>query len=220
MFFTGCSKTKPAGDATAEFWTWFTAQSAEYARLLSYETHASAPNDSERQKQVEQAVADTASRLRRINPEFSPFFGYSGGANKLMITVGGQKQLFAAVDQFVSTAPKIAGWTFVALKPPLNFDAATEIKSGSVALKLGDMRYSRQRQGDGSFAFTVFVPSNVSSDPDGFRRLCTRLLEDSLGERVAATAIHSLEVRQLDATSQPDLLEFIHVHRDITSTGF
>ncbi len=86
-----------------------------------------------------------------------------------------------------------------------------------ITLKLGEMRYTRQAQGDGSFAFTVFVPANVSSDPDGFRRLCTRLLEDSLGERLAATAIHSVEVRQLDATSQTGLLDFIDVQRDLTS---
>jgi len=148
---------------------------------------------------------------------FSPFFGYRNGTNELMITVGGQKQYFASVEQFVATAPKISGWTFIALKPPLNFDADTEIKSGSVTLKLGDMRYTRQPEGEGSFTFTVFVPSDTSIDPDGFRRLCSRLIEDSLGERLAATAIHSVEVRQLTPTNQTGLHEFIHVHRDLIS---
>ncbi len=219
MFATGCSKHNSAGDATTEFWTWFAANSSEYARLLSYEENAASPDDPKRQKRVEQVVSDTATHLRRIHPQFSPFFGYSEDTNKLMITVFGEKQFFGEVDRFVSTAPKIAGWSFVALKPPLTFSADTEIKSGSVTLKLGDMRYSRQAQADGSFAFTIFVPSNVSSDPDGFRQLCTRLLEDSLGERVAATAIHSVEVRQLDANSPTGLLEFIQVHRDITTNG-
>ncbi|HSH94554.1 MAG TPA: hypothetical protein VK968_10450, partial [Roseimicrobium sp.] len=63
--------------------------------------------------------------------------------------------------------------------------------------------------------FMIFVPSKVSDDPEGFRRLCARLLEDSLGERLAATAIHKVEVRELDATSQDGLLEFIHVHDDM-----
>jgi hypothetical protein len=219
VFSAGCAKTKSAGDATTEFWTWFAAHSAEYASLFSYEQHAAAPNNSEREKLVAQAVADTASRLRRINPEFSPFFGYSNGTNKLIITVGGQKEFFAAADQLVFGAPKIPGWTFIALKPPQDLDGNTEIKSGSVSIKLGDMRYTRQPQGDGSFAFTVFVPFDVSSDPDGFRRLCSRLIEDSLGERLAATAIRGVEVRQLDATSKAGLFEFIHVHREISNAG-
>ena len=73
----------------------------------------------------------------------------------------------------------IDGWTFVALKPPLNVGSDSEVQSGSVSLKPGEMRYLRKARGDGSFDFTVFVPSRVSDDPDGYRRLLEQSVEQA-----------------------------------------
>ena len=144
----------------------------------------------------------------------TPFFGYKEGANTLTITVAGRQQSFASVDQFLLSAPAVDRWKFVALKSPLNLGPHTEIKSGSVLLKLDEVRYTRQPNADGSFDFTVFVPVKVSDDPQGFQRLFTRLLEDLLGERLAATLPHSVKVQPLQAAPTGDLREFIHVYQD------
>lgn len=207
--------SKTPNEAQQAFWTWFNSRESEFAKLFSYETQSSASKNPEIRTITQKAIKEVAEKLRGINAEFSPFFGYSDGANQLTITVHGQSEHFAAVDQFIASAPKIIGWEFISLKRPLNFDAATEIKSGTVRLKLGDFRYSKSQNAEGLFDFVIYIPAKVADDPEGFERLVSSLTADLAGERLAATAIGDVSVRQLNDKSPHILHPFVDIRADI-----
>jgi len=214
MLVSACSD-KPETTDTG-FWPWFESQESELADLFSYETGAAAQDDPELQKKIEDTVAEVGGRLREEHPQFSPFFGFSEGTNKLIITVNGQADHFTAVDEFIASAPEIEGWSFIALKQPLTLGADTEIQSGTAKLKVGDWRYSKTKKEDGSFDFVIYVPNQVSDDPEGFERLFTQLTTDFLGERFASTAMGDIKVLQLTDDAPDGLLPFIDIHKDVS----
>jgi len=115
-------------DAKSAFWPWFQTRESEFAKLFSYETGAAAQDDPKLQKKIEDTVGEVGAKLRSVHPEFSPFFGFSGGSNEMIITVHGQAEHFKAVDDFVDSAPEIKGWKFVALKKPLSLGADTDAR--------------------------------------------------------------------------------------------
>lgn len=203
-------------DGDTGFWPWFESRASEFADFFSYETRAANQGDPAFQKKTEDTVAEVGRRLRHVHPEFSPFFGYSEGKNKLFITVHGQAEHFAAVDKFIASAPEIDGWTFVALKQPLSLSAETEIQSGTAKLKVGDWRYTKTKNAGGSFDFVIYIPNQVSDDPEGFERLFTRLTTDFLGERFASTTMGAIKVVQISDDASDGLLPFINIHADVS----
>jgi hypothetical protein len=203
-------------DATSAFWSWFQTRESEFAKLFSYESGAAAKADPKLQKKIGDTVGEVGAKLRSVHPEFSPFFGFSGGSNEMIITVHGQAEHFKVVDEFIASAPEIKGWKFVALKKPLSLGADTEIQSGSAKLKVGDWRYTKTKNAAGSFDFVIYVPNKVSDNPEGFDRLFTRLTMDFLGERFAAIAIGVVTVRQLAEDAPEGLLPFVNIHKDVS----
>ena len=214
MAIPACSEESKA--AKTAFWPWFQTRESEFAKLFSYETGAAAQDDPKLEKKIEDTVGEVGTKLRSVHPEFSPFFGFSGGSNEMVVTVHGQAEHFKAVDDFIATAPQINGWKFVALKKPLSLDADVEIQSGSAKLKVGDWRYAKTKNTEGSFDFVIYVPNKVSDDPEGFDRLFTRLTMDFLGERFASSAVGEITVRQLTDDATDELLPFVDIHKDIS----
>jgi hypothetical protein len=198
------------------FWSWFGSRESEFAKLFSYETGAAAKDDLQLQKRIEDTVREIAAKLQEIHPQFSPFFGFSDGTNRMIVTVHGQTEHFNAVDAFISSAPKIGGWKFVALKQPLSFGAETAIQSGSAKLKVGDWRYAKSRNSNGAFDFVIYVPNKISDDPEGFKRLFTRLTMDFLGERFASIVLGEVAVRELTDDTPEGLLPFVDIYKDVS----
>ena len=214
MVVSACSeKAKPT---ETSFWPWFKSQKSELADLFSYETGAAGQNNPDLHKKMEDTVAEVGGKLRKVHPEFSPFFGYSDDTNTLTITVNGQAEHFAAVDDFVAAAPEVEGWKFIALKQPLSLGADTEIQSGTAKLKVVDWRYTKTKNSNGAFNFVIYVPNKVSDDAEGFKSLFSQLTRDFLGERFASTAVGEITVRQLPDSAPEGLLPFIDIHDDVS----
>ena len=214
MVLPACSDKTEKTDSG--FWPWFESREAEFADLFSYETGAAAQKDPELQKKIEATVTEVGDKLREVNSEFSPFFGFSDGTNQLFLTVNGQSEHFEAVDTFIASAPEFDGWEFVALKQPLSLGADTEIQSGTAKLKVGDWRYTKTENADGAFDFAIYVPNKVSDDPEGFKRLFTQLTTDFLGERFASTVLGDISVQELTDDAPEGLLPFIDIHDDVS----
>jgi hypothetical protein len=208
--------SQDANATKSGFWPWFESRQSEFAKLFSYQTGAAAQNDPKLQKKIEDTIGEVADKLRKVHPEFSPFFGFSDGANKMIVTVHGQTEHFKPVDAFIASAPKIDGWKFIALKQPLSLGADTEIQSGSAKLKVGDWRYAKTKNSDGAFDFVIYVSNKVSDDPEGFKRLFTRLTMDFLGERFASIAVGAVTVRELTVDAPEGLLPFVDIYKDVS----
>ncbi|MDB6135435.1 MAG: hypothetical protein JWM59_3678 [Verrucomicrobiales bacterium] len=212
--FSACSDSSKTSKNA--FWPWFDSRKSEFAELFSYDSATAARSDSKLQQRLEDTVTEVGAKLREIHPEFAPFFGASEKGNEMIVTVHGQATYFDAVDQFITSAPKIEGWTFTALKQPVKFSPDTEIQSGSARLKAGEWRYTKSKNKEGSFDFVIYVPAKVSDDQEGFRQLFTNLTMDALGERLAASAMGSMEVRELTENSNQTLSPFTSIHADVS----
>jgi len=217
LLLTACSDQ--ADSSKAGFWPWFEARDPELADLFSYDTRVAHQDDPEFQGKTNDAVDEVGAKLREVHPEFSPFFGFSDGTDKLFVTVHGQAEHFDAVDEFIAAAPEIEGWTFIALKQPLNLGADTEIQTGTTKMKVGDWHYSKTRNRDGSFDFVIHVPHEVSDDPEGFESLFTQLTSDFLGERFASTAVGEIKVVQQTDDAPVGLLPFADIHADVSQSA-
>lgn len=211
---SACSKNPKTKQG--EFWLWFQNHRAEFSELFNYTTQAAGRNDSKIQKKTETTVEEIGVKLREIHPEFSPFLGFADGLNEMTVTVNGQSKYFEAVDLFVSSAPAIDGWKFIALKQPLKLSADTEIQSGTAKLRVGDFRYTKSTNGNGSFDFVIQIPAKVSEDPDGFKRLLTQITMDLLGERLASTAVGIVTVVQLTDPTSSESLPLINIQADVS----
>lgn len=214
LAITAASCAKQGHLETEGFWPWFKTNEKAFAELFSYESQVAARSDSRIKEKSDATFNEVADRLQEVHPEFTPFFGFSNGENQLTITVNGQGEYFDAVDRFIASAPGIANWKFIALKQPLHFSADTEIRSGTVNLKIDDIRYRKTATDHGRFDFEIHIPFSVADDPEGFHRLLNHLTRDMLGERFAATAIGRITVRQTDDQSN-QLLPFTDIYSDI-----
>ena len=59
------------------------------------------------------------------------------------------------------------------------------------------------------------MPNKVSDDPEGFNGLFMQLMQDSLGERLANTAVESIKVAQNPSPLPPGLIPFSQIVPDI-----
>lgn len=200
---------------TSEFWEWFDLRSDQMAQLFSYETGAKAQSDPKLQKKIEDSVGFVGDKMREVNSEFSPFFGFANGENTMTVTVHGDAKYFDAVDRFIAAAPKVEGWNLVALKQPRKFAAEMEIQTGSARLRVGDWKYSKARTKTGAFDFTIYVPNKVSEDQEGFDRLFGQLLTDTLGERLGSTIIGEVQTIQNPTKPPKGLLPFTDIGTDV-----
>jgi len=212
--FSARSQSPAAGASSpaVEFWQWFESHSTEFADDLRYTKE---PSD-ERQKKMEAIVHDVSTHLKTVHPNFSAFFESTPETRVLIVTVAGNKRFFHDVDRFVAEAPPITGWKFQALKAPRDFHGS-EIRTGTVSFWLKDVLYTRKANPDGSFDFTVFLDRDISANAEGYRRLFWSLVEDGLGERLAATAINEVKVASRGTAPIPDSHAFPEIYKDIVS---
>ena len=131
-----------------------------------------------------------------------------------MITVKGQKQYFAQVEDFVHRAPTIVGWTIEALKAPVESDAGTEIQTGKVKFKLGDLKYTHILASESQNSVIVYFPFDVAKDQDGFDGLAWNLVSDALGEKLTATLKPTVSAKQLPTDINKDLKPMVAIHAD------
>src|SRR5262249_44452383 len=73
-------------------------------------------------------------RLQQVHPEL--YFEFSSEPRNcvIIITAEGDSSLFPLVESIVASAPKIAGWSVVPLKPKLGFPVAATWEGFTVAI--------------------------------------------------------------------------------------
>jgi hypothetical protein len=121
---------------------------------------------------------------------------------ELIITAEGRVEAFESADLLVAAAPKLDGWKFIALKPPMGFNF---------------------RHTDGPISIDVsnlwFMPTNSSADPSALGVVIAipdsnfvlknqsvdtayTILETSIGERSCTNDIAHVAVDDLPATPE------------------
>ena len=91
------------------FWQWFVANED---RIFTFESNR------------ETIFDEIADRLHRINPNLTFEFGpIEDGKREFVISAGGIKSAFSAVEELYANAPKLEKWIFIKFRqrrPPLN----------------------------------------------------------------------------------------------------
>jgi len=170
-------------EAVQEFWRWYQSRRAEFDAL----TGPAAP------------FWDVALGHMKLLDEHL-WFELStpdGGAREFIITAEGHVETFPLVDAIVALAPKITGWHFIALKPPMGFDFTTTYEGirfdprGMWFLPLE----SSSRPHD--LGLRVGVPNFTKDIERQASNAVAVILDTAMGERTAALDIQHLEVSTL-----------------------
>lgn len=176
------SPVKP--EQVAAFWAWFRENKRRMDAL-----------DDPDEPFWDEALAE----LAKLNPELRFALSSLEGAPKgedreFVLTASCDTELFSMVDAVVNAAPKLAGWQWVALKPPMGFDFVTEFED--LTLDPREMWFFPLRDSarPRSLGIRIAVPGFTKRRADQYFDAVAMVLETGLGERAAATELEQLEV--------------------------
>jgi len=177
------------------FWKWFTDHESEFKSL-------SKPDES---------FWDLALEQIKTVDEWLWFELSAAGSTvrEFVVTAEGHVEAFPVVERLVDRAPKIEGWVFVALKPPMGFTLTTRYEG-----TLFEPRHmwflpleSPSRPQD--FGIRVGIHGLDSMDKTNAHNALLVILDTGLGERAAALDIQYTEVAELPPN--PESLGYIEL---------
>jgi hypothetical protein len=173
-----------ASSAKMEFWSWFAANED---RLYNFERD-------------QEAIFDELAReLHRVHPDLTFEFGPEiAGARDFVVSAGGIKAAFPAVEALVVAAPKLPKWRVVAFRPrrsPLH-----DIQLGGVSVKAGEVRFSLIRH-DGRIGVLLFLPGYSEAAKTTYGQIGYLLLDEALGEYDVEMKVGVIEFHPLSEAS-------------------
>jgi hypothetical protein len=168
--------------AIAEYWRLFTELSPQLAELTT----------------AEDPIYDQLlEKLSRIDTGlFIELSAESDHHRELVITADGNSDLFTLVDQVVEAAPRLAGWTILALKPRLGFPESVTWEG--VSVNIADVVFDPFTPEDSDeLVLQLFVPGITEQEVDSAHNALLRALDHALGEREFAASVQYTEVLPL-----------------------
>jgi hypothetical protein len=168
--------------AIAEYWRVFTEFSPQLAELTT----------------AEDPIYDQLlEKLHLIDPGlFIELSAESDHQRELVITADGNSELFALADQVVDAAPRLVGWTILALKPRLGFPES--VMWEGVSVNIADVVFDPFTPEDSDeLVLQLFVPGITEQEVDSAHNALLRALDHALGEREFAASVQYTEVLPL-----------------------
>ena len=164
---------------TAAFWRWLAPRAHRMAELVD----GDAPFWDE-----------ILAQLQAIDPGLWLEVGGQAVGEELVLTAGGNPDLFELVDAICAQAPAMPGWRVVALKPPLGFNLRQLTYEG-VRVEPKALWFKTLDIGlPDIIGLRVAAPGHSAETNDRHCMAVLLLLDSALGEREAARSIHVVEV--------------------------
>ena len=176
--------------AIGQFWSWFEKHKAEIGLLI----------------ETSDPLWDRVlSKLQIINKGL--WFEMSrpdGNDREFIITAESRTELFKLVETIASQAPELAGWQFVALKPPRGFAFKTNYEG--ISLNPKSMLFLPLEWSDApeKVGLRIGVENFSESDRDSITNGVFVILETGLGERTFGADVHHVEVCLLPQESEAE----------------
>lgn len=186
----------------SSFWTWF----RDFADRLSTDGVPESLHD------------ELLSQLHCHDKRLFFLICTNASPCELIISAEGNREAFPSAESLVAAAPKLDGWKFIALKPPMGFDFRHT--DGPISLDVSKLWFKPTKSSADSSALGIvvafpdadFVLENQSIDT------AFTILESAIGERsctydIAHVAVDDLpkapeENGYLKLTQLPDYIAF------------
>jgi hypothetical protein len=165
-----------AASGEEAFWKWFVKNEP---RLFSFEGNQEA------------IFAELGERMERVHGDLTFEFGpVHDGKREFVISAGGIKAAFPAVEALHSKAPSLPRWTWVKYRPrrlPLN-----DIDFGGKSVKVDDVRYLLAKDGD-KVGVLMFFDGYNEKEKATFGQIGYLFLDEALGEHSVETEVGFIE---------------------------
>jgi hypothetical protein len=177
------------------FWQWFADHLREFNSLSN----------------TDEPFWDLAlEQLKKVDERFWFELSASGDVvREFILTTEGRVEAFPVAETTVNIAPRIEGWVFVALKPPMGFTFTTRYEG--TLFEPSRMWFlpleSTSRPQD--FGMRVGIPGLETMDEIKAHNAVLVMLDTALGERSAALDIQYTEVSKLP--HDPESLGYIEL---------
>ena len=169
--------------AIQDFWTLFSVRADALAKIQSAE---------------DPVYDEVLAKLHEVNDGLFLEFSTKDGESELIITAEGEKSLFGLVDDIVAAAPKVQGWSYVALKPKVGL--ARSITWEGHVIDCAEVVFEPlEDEKSGDFGIRLLVPDLPKDKQESAHNGLLRVLDHALGERRFADEIKFTEVEALDA---------------------
>lgn len=160
----------------AEFWKWFTTNED---RLFTFETDQEAVFD------------ELTAEMHRVNGDLTFEFGpLQNGKREFVISAGGIKSAFPAVEALYNSAPKLKRWVWIKYRPrrlPIN-----DLEFGGKKVKADDVRYLLVKDGD-KVGIVLFFGGYSDDQKNTYGQIGYLFLDEALGEYAIETQVGFIE---------------------------
>jgi hypothetical protein len=177
------SKRKNTRSPEAEFWRWF--QSNE-SRLFEFD------------RDLEAVFDDLSQAMRKVNPdltfEFSPV--RDNGKREFVISAGGIKAAFPAVEALFVAAPVLDRWEWIKFRPRRR--EVTDIEFSDRTIPHSEVHYLMAKDGD-KVGLVLFFEDFSDDDRSTFGNIGYLYLDQILGEYAVETQVGFIEVRSRES---------------------
>ena len=164
------------------FWRWFTKNEQ---RIFAFEADREAIFD-ELGKQMEQ-----------VNPELTFEFGpIQDGKREFVISAGGIKSAFPAVEALYAKAPSLSRWVWVKYRP--RRASLSDIEYGGKEIRAEEVHYLLAKDGD-KVGIVLFFDGYKDDERTTFAQIGYLFLDEALGEHAVETQVGFVEFRGRDS---------------------
>lgn len=156
----------------AQFWLWFQANEED---LFHFERQ---------QEQVFDALAKALSHVQEdLTFEFGPV---RDGKREFVISAGGIKAAFTAVEALFAAAPPLSRWAWTKFRP--RRATVSDIEFGGKKVEADEVRYVLARDGN-KIGILLFFPGFREEEKADFGQIGFLMLDEALGELSVETQV-------------------------------
>ena len=185
---------RPQTTPEQRFWEWF--QSNE-AALFDFE------------KDQERVFKQLLAQLRKVNPDLVFEFGpNNNGRREFVISAGGIRAAFPAVESLYAAAPALPRWEFIKFRPRR---AAMDISYAGISVKATSVLVKITSLG-AKADIILYFPEYSRASHNAHMGIAFLFLDHALGEYDVETRVGKIDVRPLsDAPADSCTLEKLPV---------
>jgi hypothetical protein len=174
----GLLSGRAVASSETNFWSWLTANES---RLFTFESDQ------------EKVFDELSKELRRVNGDLAFEFGpVKEGKREFVMSAGGIRSAFPAVEALYGAAPPLQRWVWVKFRPrrlPIS-----DLDYGGKKIRADDVRYLLAKDGD-KVGVVLFFDGYSEKGKSDFGQIGYLFLDEALGEYAMETRVGFVEFK-------------------------